>query len=124
MSETPFAEPLVALTAAAAATSRLELCTGVVVMPMRNPLVLAKQAATLDRLSGGRLGLGLGLGWWREEIEAVGGPWKDRARFVEESVAAMRALWTQEQAAYEGEFVRFDRFASPADRRVATAFPY
>jgi probable F420-dependent oxidoreductase len=104
---TDFPDPLIALAAAAGVTSKLLLCTGVLVLSARNPLVLAKQAATLDQLSGGRLRLGVGLGWWREEIEAVGGPWRDRARFVEETIAAMRRLWTEDEASFDGELVKF-----------------
>lgn len=104
-----FPDPLVSLAWAAAATSHLKLCTGVLVLPARNPLVLAKQAATLDALSGGRLELGVGSGWWREEVEAVAGTaaWKNRAALVEEAVGAMRALWTEEAASYEGDQISF-----------------
>lgn len=104
---TDFPDPLIALAAAAAVTSRLSLCTGVLVLPARNPLVLAKQAATLDRLSGGRLELGVGLGWWREEIEAVGGQWRRRGIFVEEAIAAMRRLWTEDEASFDGQMIQF-----------------
>jgi probable F420-dependent oxidoreductase len=107
--EAGFPEPLTALTFVAAVTSRVELCTGVMILPERNPLFLAKQAATLDRLSDGRLRLGVGIGWLREEFEAMGIPWERRGTRAEEAVAAMRALWAEDQATYHGDTVSFDR---------------
>jgi probable F420-dependent oxidoreductase len=100
-------DPLVALAAVAAITSRLTLCTGVLVLGARHPVLLAKQAATLDRLCNGRLELGVGLGWWREEVEAAGGTWSNRGRRAEEAVIAMRRLWTEDKAHFEGETLSF-----------------
>jgi probable F420-dependent oxidoreductase len=100
-------EPLISLSAVAAVTSRIALCTGVLVLPARNPVMLAKQAATLDRISNGRLELGVGLGWWREEVEAAGGTWEGRGRFVEETLTAMRRLWTEDVASFDGDLVKF-----------------
>src|SRR5262249_20077428 len=76
--------------------------------PEHNPVLLAKQAASLDVLSGGRLVLGVGIGWSREEFEALGVPFAGRARRTEEYVAAMRALWREDVSSYQGEFVTFD----------------
>lgn len=121
--ETDVADPLVWLSYAAALTSTIRLATGVVVLPLRNPVVLAKQIASLDLLSGGRAMLGIGVGWMREEADVVGVPFDGRGRRAEEYVAAMRALWSQGVAAYDGETVRFTGarcFPKPVqkDRRV------
>ena len=107
--ETAFPEPLTALAYVAGATDRIRLRTGVMILPERNPVLLAKQLATLDALSGGRVGLGIGIGWLREEFEALGVPWANRGRRCDEYIEAMRALWTQEVASYRGETVAFDR---------------
>ena len=83
-------------------------------MPQRNPLVLAKELATLDQLSGGRMILGVGIGWLEEEFRAMGVPFAGRVQRTEESIAAMRALWSEEQASYEGSTVAFaDCFLRP-----------
>ena len=76
-------------------------------MPQRNPVVLAKELATLDRLSGGRVELGLGVGWMKEEFEALGVPWERRGARNDEYIAAMRALWAGPHAEFHGEFVDF-----------------
>jgi probable F420-dependent oxidoreductase len=104
---TPFVEPLIGLAWAGAVTTTLELGTGVLIAPQREPLLLAKQAATIDALTGGRLKLGLGIGWLREELEALGAPWPGRARRTEEMIEAMRTVWTQDTAGYDGEHVSF-----------------
>lgn len=93
---------------ASAATTRLRLGTGVLLLGVRNPVLFAKESATLDRLSGGRLLLGVGLGWMREEFAAAGIPWKDRAARVEEYVAVLRTLWGPGPASYSGDFVSFE----------------
>ncbi|WCO67338.1 TIGR03619 family F420-dependent LLM class oxidoreductase [Iamia majanohamensis] len=95
-------DPLTWLAFAAAHTRRLLLGTGCLVLPQRNPVVLAKEAATVDRLSGGRLRLGVGLGWMREEAEAVGSAWEDRADRVEEGIALLRDLWSPGPSALPG----------------------
>lgn len=100
-------DPLVWLAWVAARTTTLRLATGIVILPQRNPLVLAKEAATLDALSGGRLQLGIGIGWLEEEFNALGVSWQDRIARTEEYVAAMRALWSQPVASFTGETVRF-----------------
>jgi probable F420-dependent oxidoreductase len=101
-------DPLLALTFAAAVTSRIELATGVLLLPEHNPIVVAKQAATLDVLSAGRFSLGVGVGWSAEEFAALGVPFARRGRRTEEYLAAMRTLWAEDPASFAGEFTRFD----------------
>jgi probable F420-dependent oxidoreductase len=101
-------DPLIGLSFAAAATSTIGLATGVLLLPEHNPLLVAKQAATLDVLSGGRLTLGIGVGWSREEFDALGVPFERRAARTAEYVAAMRTLWRDDVASFDGEFVGFD----------------
>jgi probable F420-dependent oxidoreductase len=100
-------DPLLALTYAAAATDRIGLATGILLLPEHNPLIAAKQAATLDRLSGGRFTLGAGIGWSAEEYAALGVPFARRGARLAEYLAAMRQLWSCDVASFEGEFVRF-----------------
>jgi probable F420-dependent oxidoreductase len=102
-------DPLLTLTYAAAATSRIGLATGVLLLPEHNPVLVAKQAATLDVLCGGRLTLGIGIGWSAEEFSALGIPFARRAQRTADYVAAMRALWSQDVASFHSEFVDFDR---------------
>jgi probable F420-dependent oxidoreductase len=101
-------DPLLTLTYAAAATTRIRLATGVLLLPEHNPVVIAKQAATLDVLSGGRCTLGVGVGWSAEEFAALGVPFAGRGRRTAEYVAALRTLWRDDVSSYAGEFVRFD----------------
>lgn len=101
-------DPTIALSFAAAASSRIRLATGVLLLPEHNPVVMAKQAASLDRLSGGRLTLGVGIGWSREEFAALSVPFARRGARTAEYVAAMRALWRDDVASFAGDFVRFD----------------
>jgi probable F420-dependent oxidoreductase len=101
-------DPMVGLSFAAAATSTIDIATGVLLLPEHNPLILAKQAATLDTLSGGRLSLGIGIGWSREEFDALGVPFERRADRTAEYVAAMRTIWGAQLASFDGEFVAFD----------------
>ncbi|MGH9138979.1 MAG: LLM class F420-dependent oxidoreductase [Acidimicrobiales bacterium] len=106
-------DPLVWLTWVAAHTSRIRLGTGVLVLPQRNPAIVAKEVATLDRLSGGRVTLGVGAGWLAEEFAALGVPFEDRGRRLDAYIEALRSLWTGE-ATLENEFVRYDRaFSRP-----------
>ena len=93
-SDTPLTDPLIWLTWAAAHTTRLRLATGILILPERNPVVLAKELGTLDAMSGGRVDLGIGVGWLREEFDALGIPWERRAARTDEYVAAMRTLWS------------------------------
>ncbi|TQF08033.1 LLM class F420-dependent oxidoreductase [Kitasatospora acidiphila] len=101
-------DPLLALSFAAAVTNRIELATGVLLLPEHNPVLVAKQAATLDVLSAGRFSLGVGVGWSAEEFAALGVPFTGRGRRTDEYLAAMGTLWTQDPASYTGEFTRFD----------------
>jgi probable F420-dependent oxidoreductase len=101
-------DPLIGLSFAAAATTTIGIATGVLLLPEHNPVIMAKQAASLDRLSDGRLTLGIGIGWSREEFAALGVPFEGRGRRTAEYVTAMRTLWRDDVASYEGEFVSFD----------------
>ncbi|OBI26133.1 LLM class F420-dependent oxidoreductase [Mycobacterium sp. E1386] len=101
-------DPMITLSFAAAASSRIALATGVLLLPEHNPVVVAKQAASLDRLSGGRLTLGIGVGWSKEEFAALSVPFAHRGARTAEYVAAMRALWRDDVASFEGDFVCFD----------------
>jgi probable F420-dependent oxidoreductase len=102
-----FPDPLIWIAYAAAVTTRLRFLTGVIILPQRDPLVLAKQVATLDYMSGGRFELGIGVGWLREEFEAMGVPFERRGKRADEYVMAMRALWAGDGASFDGEFVNF-----------------
>ena len=106
--EEPWLEPLTALAAIAGATRRLRLATGVLIAPLRAPLLLAKTAATLDVLSGGRLDLGVGVGWQEEEYAAVGIPFAERWQRLEDGLRACRALWRDAPASFRSETVSFD----------------
>ncbi len=103
----PMPDPLELLAFFAALTTRLRFGTAVVVAPLHSPAVLAKRAATLDRLSDGRFMLGLGIGWQREEYAAVGAAFSQRGARLEESIGAMRALWADSPATFEGRFTSF-----------------
>lgn len=101
-------DPLIGLSFVAATTLRIEIATGVLLLPEHNPVLLAKQAASLDALSGGRLTLGVGVGWSREEFAALGVSFERRGERATEYVAAMRTLWGEDVATFDGEFVAFD----------------
>ena len=101
-------DPMIGLSFAAAATSTIGIVTGVLLLPEHNPVVIAKQAATLDALSSGRFTLGVGVGWSREEFDALGIPFERRAARAAEYVAAMRTPWRDDVGSFEGEFVRFE----------------
>ncbi len=105
--DTPIPDPLIWLAYIAAAAPTLRLGTCILIVPQRNPLVLAKELATLDRLSAGRVELGLGVGWLKEDFEALGVPWERRGARNDEYIDAMRALWAGPHAEYHGEFVDF-----------------
>jgi probable F420-dependent oxidoreductase len=101
-------DPLLALTFAAAFTSKITLATGILLLPEHNPLVVAKQAATLDVLSGGRFSLGIGVGWSAEEFAALGVPFARRTARTAEYVAAIRRVWADDAASFCGEFAHFE----------------
>ena len=105
----PILDPLVHLAYVAAVTTTIELGTGIVILPQRNPVVLAKQAASLDVLSAGRLLLGIGAGYLEPEMTAVGVEMAGRGRRTDEYLDAMTALWTQRAPAYHGQYVAFDQ---------------
>jgi probable F420-dependent oxidoreductase len=102
-------DPLIWLAYVAAATSTINLATGVLILPQRNPVVLAKEVATLDHLSSGRMHLGIGVGWLEEEFDALGVPFEQRGARTDDYVAAMRALWSQDAATHHGDFSNFDK---------------
>ncbi len=104
---TPLPDPLIWMAYVAAVTTGLRLMTAVVILPQRNPLVLAKAVATLDYMSGGRIELGIGVGWLKEEFAALGIPFERRGKRADEYVAAMRALWAADDVSFKGEFVNF-----------------
>ncbi|GAA3951898.1 LLM class F420-dependent oxidoreductase [Actinomadura viridis] len=101
-------DPFVALTAAAVVTERLEVGTGIALIVQRDPIVLAKEVASLDLVSGGRAVMGVGAGWNREEMRNHGTDPRTRMRLLNERVLAVKALWTEEEAEFHGEFVDFD----------------
>lgn len=108
-------DPLVLLAVAAGVTTRLKLGTGVLVLPLRHPLVTAKAIATLDRASGGRVKLGIGCGWVREEAEIFGIDFDTRWARARDHALAMRVCWSHEVAGYEGRFVQFPAlYSEPA----------
>jgi len=110
--ETPMVDPLIALTAIAAATQTLRLGTGVNILSQTNPLLLAKQAASLDFISGGRLMLGLGIGWLQEEFIAMGTPFERRGARFDDYVAAMRKVWSGDVVEHQSEFLTWSGFKS------------
>lgn len=103
----PIADPLIALGHLAAVTTTIELCTGVLVLPLHHPVRLAKQCATLDVLSGGRFVLGIGVGHLAIEFEALGTPMLRRGHRSDEYLSAMRVLWSHEPAGFAGGFTSF-----------------
>jgi probable F420-dependent oxidoreductase len=105
-------DPFLTLTYAAAATTKARLATGICLVPQRNPLILAKEIATLDRLSGGRFALGVGIGWLKEEFDALGVPFERRARRTREYIEVMRKLWSEPVTTFRGEFAGFENARS------------
>src|SRR6266480_7103751 len=101
--------PLVALTFVAAHTRTIRLGTGILLLPQHHPLILAKELASLDVLSGGRLMVGIGVGWAEEEFEALGVPFHERGARADEYLAAMLAIWSEEKPDYHGRYVSFQR---------------
>src|SRR3989454_3383310 len=102
-------DPIVSLTFLAAHTSRIRLATGVIILPQRQAVVLAKQLASLDVLSNGRLVFGLGVGWCEPEMRSVGVPFPERGHIADDYLAAMQALWTKPKPAHHGRYVSFHR---------------
>ena len=110
--ESPIPDPLIWLAWVGAATTTLRLATGILILPQRNPVVLAKELSTLDVLSSGRVELGVGVGWLREEFDALGVPFEDRGARTDEYIEALRCLWREEEPCFEGRYARFDRAKS------------
>ena len=100
-------DPFIALGRASAVTTKLKLGTGICLVPERNPLLLAKEIATLDRYSGGRFQFGIGTGWLREETELMGGDFDHRWTQTREAIEVMKELWTKEEAEYHGRYFDF-----------------
>jgi probable F420-dependent oxidoreductase len=110
--QVPMPDPLIALAYAAAVTKTLRLATGILILPQRHPLYVAKEVASLDVLSAGRLTLGIGVGWLEEEFQALGIPFADRAARTAEMVRAMRSLWKPEPEPFRGKFFQWDLLES------------
>jgi probable F420-dependent oxidoreductase len=100
-------DPLIWMAYVASVTSRIKLATGVLILPQHNPIYVAKQVATLDYMSGGRILLGIGVGWLKEEFDTLGVPFENRGRRTDEYILALRELWSADRPTYEGEFVSF-----------------
>jgi probable F420-dependent oxidoreductase len=111
-SDNPILDPLIALAAIAAQTSTIRLGTGVNILPQVNPLLLAKQAASLDVLSNGRFELGVGIGWLREEFDAMGVPFERRGARYDDYVMAMRKVWSGEVVEHKSDFLDWSGFQS------------
>ncbi len=105
-------DPLIWLTFVAAHTTTVKLATGILIVPQRNPGVLAKEVATLDVLSGGRMILGVGAGWLEEEFEALGIPFAERGRRLDDHIGAMRALWQNGETSFHGPFTTYNNVVS------------
>ena len=110
--QTPIPDPLVALGYVAAVTKTIRLATGILILPQRHPLYVAKEVATLDVLSHGRAILGIGVGWLEEEFDALGIPFAERAGRTAESVRAIRSLWKDEAEPFEGRYFRWGKLES------------
>ncbi len=105
--QVPFLDPAIALATIAAATERIRLGTGIIILPQRNPLVLAKELASLDVVSKGRLIFGLGAGYLEPEFRALGAPFEERGAVTDEAIDVLKALWTMESPEYNGTHFRF-----------------
>lgn len=118
---TPIPDPVVWLTWMGAVTSKLRLATGVIILPQRNTHVLAKELATLDSLTEGRVELGVGVGWLEEEFTALQVPFERRGKRTDEMIEAMQVLWSDDDASYDGELISFSNVAinpKPANGRI------
>ena len=106
----PITSPLMFMAKAIPLTERVRLCTGVLVLPLRNPLYNARQLATIDALAGGRVDLGIGVGWLKEEADALQMPWAERGARTDEHIQVMRTLWQSdaEYVGFKGRFYQFD----------------
>src|SRR5438105_15042504 len=102
----PIIESLTLLTAIAARTSKIKLGTGILVLPLRNPVILAKQLGSMDLLSGGRLLMGMASGWYKREFNAIGVPFEQRGKIMDESLGILKRFWTEHTV--NGKFSRYD----------------
>jgi probable F420-dependent oxidoreductase len=103
----PYLEAVTVLAAAAVVTTRVRLGASVFILGHRHPVLMAKMLTSIDALSNGRLICGVGVGWWKEELEILGAPFHARGRHADETLRAFKALWTQDSPKFDGEFVRF-----------------
>ena len=110
--ETNFVDPLIALSAVAASTKTIRLATGVNILSQVNPIYMAKQAASLDFISNGRFMLGVGIGWLREEFDALGVPFERRGARFDDYVAGMRKIWSGDVVEHQGDFISWSGFKS------------
>ena len=107
-------DPLIWMAYVAAATTSIKLATGILILPQHNPVITAKQVATLDHMSNGRILLGIGVGWLKEEFYAIGATFENRGRRTDEYIAAMRELWSADVPSFAGRYVNFkDAFMRP-----------
>jgi probable F420-dependent oxidoreductase len=119
--DSPIPDPLIWLAYAAAVTTKIKLATGIIILPQRHPFYIAKEVATLDVLSRGRVVLGVGIGWLEEEFKAVGVPFESRAARTEESIAAIRELWGKGASEHRGEYYAWSSVESnpkPVQARI------
>jgi probable F420-dependent oxidoreductase len=105
--DTSLPDPQIWLAYVAARTTRINLATGILILPQHNPVICAKQVATLDHISGGRVILGIGVGWLKEEFDALGVPFEERGARTDDYIGALRTLWAEEVAIYQGKYVSF-----------------
>lgn len=114
----PFVDPVMGMCWVAAATSTIEIGTAILILPQRNPVVLAKEIACLDEFSQGRVTLGVGVGWCREEMEAIGADWSSRGKLMDEHIDVMKTLWRDDAAEFDGRTIRFkDAYLYPRPHR-------
>jgi probable F420-dependent oxidoreductase len=104
----PLPDPLIWMAFVAAATTKIKLATGILILPQHNPVLAAKQIATLDHMSRGRILLGVGVGWLQEEFAALGVPFAERGARMDEYISAMRELWSADKPTFKGRFVAFE----------------
>jgi len=121
--DVPWLDPFDTLAFLAAATEKPRLGLSVLIVPYRNPYDVARRIATLDVLSGGRMIVGVGVGWMEEEFQLLGIPFKERAQRTREYVAVMKAVWSQENPRYDGEFIKLDRDVNMLPRPLQQPHP-
>lgn len=121
--EADMPDPLILMMWIAAATQTIRIGTSMLILPQRNPLILAKQVATLDRYAGGRITLGVGVGWVKEETEILQQNFHDRGRRADEWIEILRTLWQEGVSAYQGDYFRFENIASSPKPAQAGGIP-